>query len=75
MTIKISISLTSEFKLSHAENSPEPFLSLRKALYYSSCIAKANVSIRVGGFSLVAKLEAVAGADEAHLAILTPQGA
>lgn len=65
MTIKISISLTSEFKLPHAENSPEPFLLLRKVLYYSSGIAKANVSIRLGGFFLVAKLEVVAGVDEA----------
>lgn len=59
------MSLTSEFKLPHAGNSPEPFLLLRKALYYSSGIAKSNVSIRLGGFPLVAKLEAAAGADEA----------
>lgn len=64
MTSKISICLTSEFKLPHAENAPEPFLLLRKALYSSSGIAKANVSIRVGGVSLAAKLEVVAGADE-----------
>lgn len=47
------MSLTSEFKLPHAGNSPEPFLLLRKALYYSSGIAKSNVSIRLGVFLLL----------------------